>query len=164
MRKFIFVLFALSFSLISSHAADKTMSVVVQLLPDQKDQLPEKTLAMKVPVLQFSMENEITEAVASLMDSVAENDFTNRYFLISIQRNSDNTIIVEVVDHDPFDTQGRQYSGLMLNGYQAFLLRPESAPFLPLKKKGKVKLERVYEFVEEPMPPQSSRYSVTISR
>lgn len=133
-------------------AGDKVVEVVMQILPDGTDVLPEKTLEMKLPCYEVkeTAPRTLGRAVTELADSVIANDYYNKVFTLTLERGADGSVGLMVVQCDPFLVENAQYKGVIQHRYMTFLL-VDSQELLAVKKAGKARLERVFEVTEDIM-------------
>lgn len=133
-------------------AGDKVVEVVMQILPDATNALPEKTLEMKLPCFEVkeTAPGTLGQAVTQLADSVIANDYYNKVFTLTVEPGADGSVRLTVAQCDPFLVENAQYKGVLQHRYMTFLL-VDSHDLLAVKKAGKARLERVFEVTEDIM-------------
>ncbi|MBR1934911.1 MAG: hypothetical protein IJ835_02540 [Muribaculaceae bacterium] len=161
------IMFTLSLLLIASAAlgADKTVTFVRQMKPSMREFLPDETLEKRLPLLEFKRADagSLEASLVALMDSVDANDYANNVFSLALEPKDDGSIMIFISSIDPF-SDSTEYAAAMQRGYKTFLLAPSATlQSLPTKKRGKVKIECVFEMTDYPLPPYTTVIGATFA-
>lgn len=140
---------------------DDEIIVTRQLTTGQRNSLPEKTLTVETRQLTFNKKSDagLTEAIVSLMDTIVQEDYQNRTFVMVIEPKADGEVAIAVCSDD-IVTRGKQdatiYHGVIDHKRYHFvlLLGKDNKPLLEqtFKKQGKVRFVQEFEFVDFKTP------------
>lgn len=142
-------------------AKDDEVIVTRQLTLSQRGSLPEKTITVETKRLTFSKKAEagLVDAINQVMDTIAQEDYQNRTFVMLIEPRPDGSIAI-AARSDDIVTHGRKdatiyYGVLEHNRYNFVVLTgKDNLPLLEqtFKRQGKVKFVQEFEFVEFKTP------------
>ena len=157
MRRLLMTLIAATLVAGSLQAKDDEVIVTRQFTSAQRNVLPEKTLTVEAKRLIFDKKADasLVEAIIQVMDTIAQEDYQNRTFVMLLEP-KDNGEIAIAVRNDDIVTQGRKdasiYHGtLEYHRYHFVLLtRKDNIQLLErtFKHQGKVKFVQEFEFVD----------------
>jgi hypothetical protein len=140
---------------------DDEVIVTRQLTLGQRNSLPEKTIAveMKRLVPTKKANASLVEAITQVMDTIAQEDYQNRTFVMVLEPKASGEIAI-AVRSDDIVTRGKRnddiyYGDLEHQRYHFVLLTgKDNMPILEqnFKRQGKVKFVQEFEFVDFPTP------------
>ena len=141
--------------------SDDEVIVTRQLTMAQRKSLPDKTitLEMKRLVPTKKANPELIEAINQVMDTIANEDYQNRTFVLLIDPKPDGSIAI-AAHSDDILSQGHKDASMMFGDLQSgrchfvALVSKDNGPLLEqtFKRQGKVKFVQEYEFVEFKTP------------
>lgn len=159
-RLFIFVL-SLGLAAGALWAKDDEVIVTRQLTAGQRNSLPEKTITLETKRLIFNKKADVdlVNAITQVMDTIAQEDYQHRTFVLMLDRNADGKIAIGA-RNDDIVTRGRQdatiyYGDLEHKRYHFVVLTNKDNGELldrTFKRQGKVKFVQEFEFVDFPTP------------
>ena len=142
-------------------AKDDEIIVTRQLTMGQRKSLPEKAITVETKRLAFNKkaEKELIEAIQLVMDTIAQEDYQNRTFVMLIEPKSDGSIAI-AVRSDDIVTLGKKdaaiYYGVIDHKRYHFvvLTGKDNMPLLEqtFKRQDKVKFVQEFEFVDFKTP------------
>ena len=145
----------------SSWAKDDEVIVTRQITMSQRGALPEKTIDVETKQLIFNKkaQAELTTAITQMMDTIAQEDYQNRTFVMLLEPKANGEIAI-AVRNDDIVTRGRQdatiYYGDMAHGRYHFVVLTGKTNIELLertfKRQGKVKFVQEFEIVDYPTP------------
>ena len=145
----------------SSWAKDDEVIVTRQITMSQRGALPEKTIDVETKQLIFNKKAqvELTTAITQMMDTIAQEDYQNRTFVMLLEPKANGEIAI-AVRNDDIVTRGRQdatiYYGDMAYGRYHFVVLTGKTNIELLEKtfkqQGKVKFVQEFEIVDYPTP------------
>jgi hypothetical protein len=145
----------------SSWAKDDEVIVTRQITMSQRGALPEKTIDVETKHLIFNKKAqvELTTAITQMMDTIAQEDYQNRTFVMLLEPKANGEIAI-AVRNDDIVTRGRQdatiYYGDMAHGRYHFVVLTGKTNIELLEKtfkqQGKVKFVQEFEIVDYPTP------------
>lgn len=142
-------------------AKDDEVIVTRQLFMGQRNSLPEKTITVEMKRLTFNKKAnpDLLEAITMMMDTIAQEDYQNRTFVVLLEPNANGDIGIAIRDDD-IVTRGKQdasiywgdmehqrYHFVLLTGKDNMALLEQT-----FKRQGKVKFVQEFEFVEFKTP------------
>ena len=140
---------------------DDEVIVTRQLTMAQRKSLPDKTitLEMKRLVPTKKANPELIEAINQVMDTIANEDYQNRTFVLLIDPKPDGSIAI-AAHSDDILSQGHKDASMMFGDLQSgrchfvALVSKDNGSLLEqtVKRQGKVKFVQEYEFVEFKTP------------
>ena len=150
MRTLTVILLSLLVSVSALCGEANTTIVVKQLTESQRDQLPDKTLQVKLQCYTLAS-TPLATAVGRLMDEVCDEDLGHIAFVLTTATDSTGqpAIAITALEELGGDVMTKRAWGIVMhNGYCFVLLdKSEVNPFA--KAKGKHTLVQEYEFVED---------------
>lgn len=142
-------------------AKDDEVIVTHQLTSGQRNALPEKTISIDMKGLIFNKKADagLVNAIIQVMDTIAQEDYQNRTFVLLFEVKNDGTISItahsdDILTHGT-QTQGLYYGSLEHNRYHfAVLADKANEPLFEktFKRQGKVKYVQEFEFVDFKTP------------
>lgn len=142
-------------------AKDDEVIVTRQLFMGQRNSLPEKTITVEMKRLTFNKKAnpDLMAAITMMMDTIAQEDYQNRTFVVLLEPNANGDIGIAIRDDD-IVTRGKQdasiYWGYMEHQRYHFVLLTGKDNMALLeqtfKRQGKVKFVQEFEFVEFKTP------------
>ena len=142
-------------------AKDDEVIVTRQLTVAQRNTQPEKTITTETKRLTFNKKADITlvDAITQVMDTIAQEDYQNRTFILLLDPTADGTIAIGA-RNDDIVTRGSKdasiyYGDLEHKRYHFVVLTAkDNQPLLEktFKRQGKVKFVQEFEFVDFPAP------------
>ena len=157
MTRFLFTLLIAVLTTTSLWSKDDEIIVTRQLTTGQRNSLPEKTITVESRRLAFSKKADpgLTDAIIQVMDTIAQEDYQNRTFVLLMESRSDGEIAI-AAHSDDILTQGRQdatiyYGVIDYKRYHFVVLTgKDNLPLLEqtFKRQGKVKFVQEFEIVE----------------
>jgi hypothetical protein len=161
MKRLLIILTAALLVTGSSWAKDDEVIVTRQITMSQRGALPEKTIDVETKQLIFNKKAqvELTTAITQMMDTIAQEDYQNRTFVMLLEPKANGEIAI-AVRNDDIVTRGRQdatiYYGDMAHGRYHFvvLTTKDNGQLLErtFKRQGKVKFVQEFEFVDFKTP------------
>lgn len=161
-KRILIVITAVLFAALNVWAAgDDEVVVTRQLTTGQRNALPEKTITveMKRLVPAKKADPDLVQAISQVMDTIAQEDYLNRTFVLLLEPKNDGAIDI-AVHNDDILTRGKQdatiYYGDLEHGRYHFVVlnSKDNAPLLErtFKRQGKVKFVQEFEFVDFKTP------------
>ena len=160
MKRVLIVLAAIVMTAGSLWGKDDEIIVTRQFTTGQRKSLPDKTITVETKRLEFNKKADpgFTEAITSIMDTIAQEDYQNRTFVMFIEPTPSGIGIA--VQSDDIVTRGKQdatiYYGVIDHKRYHFvvLIGKTNKPLLDqtFKKLGKVKFVQEFELVEFKTP------------
>ena len=142
-------------------AKDDEVIVTRQLTTAQRGSLPDKTNVVEMKRLSFDKkaDAEFTDAIRQVMDTIAQEDYQNRTFVLLLEPKASGEIAIGARSDD-IVTRGKQdatiYYGTIERGRYHFvvLTSKENTALLEktFKRQSKVKFVQEFEFVDFPTP------------
>ena len=142
-------------------AKDDEIIVTRQLTTGQRNSLPEKTISVETKKLTFNKKafQGLADAITSMMDTIAQEDYQNRTFVMMIDAKADGEVGI-AVHSDDIVTRAKLdasiYLGVISHKRYHFvvLMGKNNSPLLEqtFKKQGKVKFVQEFEFVDFKTP------------
>ena len=161
MKRVLIALAAVLLTAGSMWAKDDEIIVTRQLTTGQRNSLPEKTISVETKRLVFNKKADtgLTDAITSMMDTIAQEDYQNRTFVLMMEPRSDGEVAI-AVQSDDIVTRGRQdasiyYGVIDHNRYHFVVLTGKTNGALldqTFKRQGKVKFVQEFEFVDFKTP------------
>ena len=161
MKRVLIALAAVLLTAGSMWAKDDEIIVTRQLTTGQRNSLPEKTISVETKRLIFNKKADagLTEAITSMMDTIAQEDYQNRTFVLMMEPRNDGEVAI-AVQSDDIVTRGRQdasiyYGVIDHNRYHFVVLTGKTNGALldqTFKRQGKVKFVQEFEFVDFKTP------------
>lgn len=140
---------------------DDEIIVTRQLTTGQRNSLPEKTISIETKRLVFNKKADtgLTDAITSMMDTIAQEDYQNRTFVLMMESRSDGEIAI-AMQSDDIVTRGRKdasiYYGVIdhMRYHFVVLVGKTNGTLLDqtFKRQGKVKFVQEFEFVDFKTP------------
>jgi len=160
MKRFLIVFAALIMTASSMWGKDEEVIVTRQLLLSQRNSLPEKTITVEAKKLTFNKKADanLVNALMMVMDTIAQEDYMNRTFVLLIDPKGDGRISI-AAHSDDIVTNGRN-SDIMLGDMQhgrchfVVLMSKVNGQLLDntFKRQSKVKFVQEFEFVDFKTP------------
>ena len=136
--------------------------VTRQLTTGQRHALPEKTITVEMKRLTPSKKADpgLIDAITSVMDTIASEDYQNRTFVLLLEPKADGTVAI-AAHSDDIVTRGRRnesdiyYGALEHRRYHFVVLTGKDNTALleqTFKRHGKVKFVQEFEFVDFKTP------------
>lgn len=142
-------------------AKDDEVIVTRQLTMAYRNSLPEKTIEVETKHLAFNKKAEagLIAAITQMMDTIAQEDYQNRTFVMMLEQRADGEIGI-ALRSDDIVTRGKQdasiyYGELAHERYHFVVLTGKDNGELlerTFKRQGKVKFVQEFEFVDYPTP------------
>ncbi len=161
MKRVLIALAAVLLTAGSLWAKDDEIVVTRQLTTGQRNSLPEKTISVETKRLVFNKKADagLTDAITSMMDTIAQEDYQNRTFVLMMEPRNDGEVAI-AVQSDDIVTRGRQdasiYYGVIDHSrYHFVVLSGKTNGALldqTFKRQGKVKFVQEFEFVDFKTP------------
>ncbi len=161
MKRVLIALAAVLLTAESMWAKDDEIIVTRQLTTGQRNSLPEKTISVETKRLVFNKKADagLTDAITSMMDTIAQEDYQNRTFVLMMEPRNDGEVAI-AVQSDDIVTRGRQdasiyYGVIDHNRYHFVVLTGKTNGALldqTFKRQGKVKFVQEFEFVDFKTP------------
>ena len=161
MKRVLIALAAVLLTAGSMWAKDDEIIVTRQLTTGQRNSLPEKTISVETKRLVFNKKADtgLTDAITSMMDTIAQEDYQNRTFVLMMEPRNDGEVAI-AVQSDDIVTRGRQdasiyYGVIDHNRYHFVVLTGKTNGALldqTFKRQGKVKFVQEFEFVDFKTP------------
>lgn len=161
MKRVLIALAAVLLTAGSMWAKDDEIIVTRQLTTGQRNSLPEKTISVETKRLVFNKKADagLTDAITSMMDTIAQEDYQNRTFVLMMEPRNDSEVAI-AVQSDDIVTRGRQdasiyYGVIDHNRYHFVVLTGKTNGALldqTFKRQGKVKFVQEFEFVDFKTP------------
>jgi hypothetical protein len=161
MKRVLIALAAVLLTAGSMWAKDDEIIVTRQLTTGQRNSLPEKTISIETKRLVFNKKADagLTDAITSMMDTIAQEDYQNRTFVLMMEPRNDGEVAI-AVQSDDIVTRGRQdasiyYGVIDHNRYHFVVLTGKTNGALldqTFKRQGKVKFVQEFEFVDFKTP------------
>jgi len=140
---------------------DDEVIVTRQLTMAQRKSLPEQTITLEMKRLAHNKKAEpgLIDAINQVMDTIANEDFQNRTFVLLIEPKPDGDIAI-AAHSDDILSQGHKDASMMFGDLQSgrchFVVLVSKDNFALLeqtfKRKGKVKFVQEFELVEFKTP------------
>ena len=160
MKRLLITLTATILVAASLWAKDDEVIVTRQLTAAQRGALPEKTIDVEMKYLAFNKKAEsgLVQAITLMMDTIAQEDYQNRTFVLMLEPRGQEVAIA--IRNDDIVTRGRQdatiYYGDLAHGRYHFvaLTGKDNTELLEqtFKRQGKVKFVQEFEMVDYPTP------------
>ena len=160
-KKRLFIAVAMALAACSLWAKDDEVIVTRQLTMSQRSSLPEKTITVEVKHLAFNKKANaaLIDAITQVMDTIADEDYQNRTFVLMLEPKNDGSIAV-AARNDDIVTRGSKdpaiyYGELKHKRYHFVVLKGKDNMELleqTFKRQGKVKFVQEFEFVDFPTP------------
>ena len=149
----------------------KTAEYIVgkQITLDEREQIPDKTLEVKMNQLKFNTKEqpELSRQLLGLLDDIADNDFANDVFVMSFSQPAD-TLFITINNCDIIDSIGtnpKLYYGDIGVKQCHFVVtqNPECEKLLKklFKTDGKINFVREFEYVAFKNDPYNTTAKVT---
>ena len=161
MTRFLFTILIALLTATSLWSKDDEIIVTRQFTTGQRGNLPEKTITVESRRLAFNKKADpgLTDAIIQVMDTIAQEDYQNRTFVLLIEPRSDGEIAIGARSDDIL-TRGRQdatiYYGVIDHERYHFvvLTGKDNMPLLEqtFKRQGKVKFVQEFEMVDFKTP------------
>lgn len=162
MKRFLIVFTILAFTASSLLAGNNDEVIVTrQLLQGHRDALPEKTIMVETKRLTPNKKADqgLIDAIYQLMDTIAQEDYQNRTFVLQIDPKPNGSITL-AANNDDILTRGVKdasvlYGDLQYNRCHFVVLVDNGNKKLleqMFKRQGKVKFIQEFEFVQFPTP------------
>ena len=162
MKRLFIALMALTLAFGSMWGKDDDEVIVTrQITTDQRNALPEKTIAVEMKRLAPAKKanSELIDALTQVMDTIAAEDYQNRTFVLLLSPKENGAVDI-AVRNDDILTRGRQdatiyYGALDHKRYHfVVLISKDNVPLLEqtFKRQGKVKYVQEFEIVDFPTP------------
>ncbi len=161
MKRVLIALAAVLLTAGSMWAKDDEIIVTRQLTTGQRNSLPEKTISVETKRLVFNKKADagLTDAITSMMDTIAQEDYQNRTFVLMMEPRNDGEVAI-AVQSDDIVTRGRQDASIYYgvfdhNRYHFVVLTGKTNGALldqTFKRQGKVKFVQEFEFVDFKTP------------
>ena len=161
MKRLLITLTAAALVVGSLWAKDDEVIVTRQFTVGQRASLPEKTITVEMKRLAFDKkaDTDLTSAITQLTDTVAQEDYMNRTFVLLLEPKPDGSVAI-AVHSDDIVTHGRMnanmYFGTLQPGRCHFvvLTGKDNLELLEktFKRQGKVKFVQEFEMVEYKTP------------
>ena len=161
MKRVLIALAAVLLTAGSMWGKDDEIIVTRQLTTGQRNSLPEKTISVETKRLVFNKKADIglTDAITSMMDAIAQEDYQNRTFVLMMETRSDGEVAI-AIQSDDIVTRGRQdasiyYGVIDHKRYHFVVLAGKTNGTLldkTFKRQGKVKFVQEFEFVDFKTP------------
>ena len=161
MKRVLIALAAVLLTAGSMWGKDDEIVVTRQLTTGQRNSLPEKTISVETKRLVFNKKADagLTDAITSMMDTIAQEDYQNRTFVLMMEPRNDGEVAI-AVQSDDIVTRGRQdasiyYGVIDHNRYHFVVLTGKTNGALldqTFKRQGKVKFVQEFEFVDFKTP------------
>ena len=161
MKRVLIALAAVLLTAGSMWGKDDEIVVTRQLTTGQRNSLPEKTISVETKRLIFNKKADagLTDAITSMMDTIAQEDYQNRTFVLMMEPRNDGEVAI-AVQSDDIVTRGRQdasiyYGVIDHNRYHFVVLTGKTNGALldqTFKRQGKVKFVQEFEFVDFKTP------------
>lgn len=161
MKRIFIALAAIMLAAGSLWGKDDEIIVTRQLTTGQRNNLPEKTITVETKRLEFNKKADLalTDAISSVMDTIAQEDYQNRTFVMLLEPKLDGEVAI-AVHSDDIVTQGRQdatiyYGVIDHKRYHFVVLTSKTNKQLleqTFKKMSKVKFVQEFEFVDFKTP------------
>ena len=136
---------------------DDEVIVTRQLTMAQRKSLPDQTISLEMKRLapQKKADPRLIEAINQVMDTIANEDFQNRTFVLLIEPKPDGDIAIAARSDDIL-SQGHKDASMMFGDLQrgrchfVVLVSKDNGPLLEktFKRQGKVKFVQEFEFVD----------------
>ena len=136
---------------------DDEVIVTRQLTMAQRKSLPDQTISLEMKRLapQKKADPRLIEAINQVMDTIANEDFQNRTFVLLIEPKPDGDIAI-AAHSDDILSQGHKDASMMFGDLQrgrchfVVLVSKDNGPLLEktFKRQGKVKFVQEFEFVD----------------
>lgn len=136
---------------------DDEVIVTRQLTMAQRKSLPDQTISLEMKRLapQKKADPRLIEAINQVMDTIANEDFQNRTFVLLIEPKPDGDIAI-AAHSDDILSQGHKDASMMFGDLQSgrchfvVLVSKDNGALLEqtFKRKGKVKFVQEFELVE----------------
>ena len=140
---------------------DDEVIVTRQLTMAQRKSLPDQTISLEMKRLapQKKADPRLIEAINQVMDTIANEDFQNRTFVLLIEPKPDGDIAI-AAHSDDILSQGHKDASMMFGDLQSgrchfvVLVSKDNGALLEqtFKRKGKVKFVQEFELVEFKTP------------
>lgn len=160
-KKRLFIAMVVALAACSLWAKDDEVIVTRQLTMSQRSSLPEKTITVEVKHLAFNKKADaaLIDAITQVMDTIADEDYQNRTFVLMLEPKNDGSIAV-AARNDDIVTRGSKdpaiyYGELEHKRYHFVVLKGKDNMELleqTFKRQGKVKFVQEFEFVDFPTP------------
>lgn len=153
MRILTTLLLLISACFMATAAEQNTTILVKQLTETQRDQLPDKTVQLKLQ--RFSMnEQPLSSAINNLLAEVVENDLNQYVYTLLITKRAGDSIAVEIqyLDNLNQPSLAKEAKGIIMKGNSCFIIMGNDFGSFTSKAKGKQTLIQEYEMVEEIIP------------
>ncbi len=161
MKRLLITLTATMLVAASLWAKDDEVIVTRQLTMAQRGALPEKTINVEMKRLAFNKKADasLIAAITQIMDTIAQEDYQNRTFVMLLEPRADGVIAI-AVRNDDIVTRGRQdatiyYGDLAHERYHFVVLTGKDNSELlerTFKRQGKMKFVQEFEMVDFPTP------------
>ena len=161
MKRVLIALAAVLLTAGSMWGKDDEIVVTRQLTTGQRNSLPEKTISVETKRLVFNKKADagLTDAITSMMDTIAQEDYQNRTFVLMMEPRNDGEVAI-ALQSDDIVTRGRQdasiyYGVIDHNRYHFVVLTGKTNGALldqTFKRQGKVKFVQEFEFVDFKTP------------
>ena len=161
MKRILIALAAVLLTAGSMWGKDDEIIVTRQLTTGQRNSLPEKTISVETKRLVFNKKADtgLTDAITSMIDTIAQEDYQNRTFVLMMEPRSDGEVAI-AIQSDDIVTRGRQdasiyYGVIDHNRYHFVVLTGKTNGTLleqTFKRQGKVKFVQEFEFVDFKTP------------
>ena len=160
-KRFSIVVAAVLLAAVSMWAKDDEVIVTRQLTMSQRGSLPEKTITVETKRLATAKKADagLIDAIIQVMDTIANDDYQNRTFVLMLEPKSDGRIAI-AARNDDIVTRGSKdatiyYGELEHHRYHFVVLMSKDNLALleqTFKRQGKVKFVQEFEFVDFPTP------------
>lgn len=161
MKRLLIILMAVSLAGVSLWAKDDEIIVTRQFTSGQRNMLPEKTVTVEMKRLSIDKKADagLVDALTRVMDTIAEEDYQNRTFVLLLDFKDGGEIGIAARDDD-IVTRGRKdgsiYHGVLDHRRYHFVLltSKDNTRLLEqtFKRQGKVKFVQEFELVEFKTP------------
>ena len=103
MKRVLIALAAVLLTAGSMWAKDDEIIVTRQLTTGQRNSLPEKTISVETKRLVFNKKADagLTDAITSMMDTIAQEDYQNRTFVLMMEPRNDGEVAIAVQTPSP---------------------------------------------------------------
>lgn len=153
MRILTTILLLISACFMATAAEQNTTILVKQLTETQRDQLPDKTVQLKLQRFTLN-EQPLSTAINDLLAEVVENDLNQYVYTLLITKWSNDSIAVEIQHLDNLNQPSltKESKGVIMKGNSCFIIEGNDFGTFTSKAKGKQTLIQEYEMVEEIIP------------
>ena len=153
MRILTTILLLMSACFMASATEQNTTILVKQFTETQRDQLPDKTIQIKLQRFTLN-EQPLSTAINDLLAEVVENDLNQYVYTLFITKETDDSIAVVIHHLDNLNqpTLTKEAKGVIMKGNSCFIIMGNDFGAFTSKVKGKQTLIQEYEMVEEIIP------------